>query len=80
MKLPCHADIVLFLTNDALDGRRQAAWVPGENKGVAILATAIILQSAAGIGDGIVVIVGVNHPVVVTWLERKGEITVYEEK
>lgn len=80
LKLSGHADFILFLTDHALEGGRQATRVPGENKGVAVLAAAIILQSAAGVGDGIVVIVSVDHPVVVTWLERKGEMTEYEEK
>lgn len=79
LKLSSHADFILFLTDHALDGRGQATWVPGEYKGVAILAAAIVLQSAAGVGDGIVVIVGVDHPVVVTLLERKGEMTWNDE-
>lgn len=74
LKLSGHADIILFLTDDALDGGRQAPGVPGEDKGVAVLAAAVVLQGAAGVGDGVVVIVGVNHPVVVAWLDREGEV------
>lgn len=80
LKLSRHADLILFLTDHALDGGRQATWVPGENKGIAVLATAIIFEGAAGVGDGIVVIVGVDHPVVVAWLERRGVMAGYEEK
>lgn len=73
LKLSGHADVLLFLTDNALDGGGQATGVPGEDKGVAVLAAAILLQGAAGVGDGVVVVVGVNHPVVVTWFDRKGE-------
>ncbi len=75
MELSSHADILLFLTDDALDGGWQAAGVPGEDKGIAVLAAAVLLQGAAGIGDGVVVVVGVNHPVVVTWLDRHGGVS-----
>ena len=68
MKLSSHADFLLFLTDSALDGGGQAAGVPGEDKGIAVLAAAILLQGAAGVSDGVVVIVGVDHPVVVTWI------------
>lgn len=79
MKLPSHADIFLFLTDDALDGGRQATGVSGEDEGVAVLAAAVVLQGAAGVGDGIVVVVCVDHPVVVTCLGRKGEVGECEE-
>lgn len=72
LELSRHADLVLFLTDDALDGGGQAAGVPGEDEGVAVLAGAVLLQGAAGVGDGVVVVVGVDHPVVVTWLGRDG--------
>lgn len=65
LELSSHADVVLFLTDNALNGRRQATGVPGEDKGVAVIAAAIFFQGTAGIGDGVVVIVSVNHPVVV---------------
>lgn len=76
LKLSGHADLLLFLTHNALDGGRQATGVPGEDERVAVFAAAIIVQGAAGVGDGVVVVVCVNHPVVVTWLERKGEVRV----
>lgn len=71
LELAVHANLLLFLTDDALDGGRQASGAPGKDKSVAVLAAAVLFQSAAGVGDGIVVIVGVNHPVVVTWLDKK---------
>ena len=74
LKLSSHADILLFLTHDTLDGRRQAPGVPGEDEGVAIFAAAILFQGAAGVGDGVVVVVGVDYPVVVAWLAGKGDV------
>lgn len=77
LELSRHADLVLLLTDDALDGGGQAAGVPGEDEGVAVLAGAVLLQGAAGVGDGVVVVVGVDHPVVVTWFgggETEGEV------
>lgn len=72
LKLPGHADVLLLLTDNALDGGRQASGIPGEDQGVAVLAASIVLQGAAGVGDGVVVVVGVDHPVVVTWwMERR---------
>lgn len=76
LELSRHADLILFLTDDALDGGGQAAGVPGEDEGVAVLAGAVLLQGAAGVGDGVVVVVGVNHPVVVTWTGRDGGVSV----
>lgn len=67
LKLPGHADVLLLLTDDALDGGRQAPGVPGEDQGIAVLAASVVLQGAAGVGDGVVVVVGVDHPVVVAW-------------
>lgn len=67
LELPGHADVILLLTDHALDGGREASGVPGEDEGITVLTAAILLLGAAGVGDGIVVIVGVNHPVVVTW-------------
>lgn len=76
LKLSGHADVFLLLADDTLDGRRQATGVSGKHEGIAIVTAAIVFQGAAGIGDGVVVVVGVNHPVVVTWLDRKGEVSV----
>ena len=73
LELAGHADLLLLLADDALDGGGQAAGVPGEDQGVAVLAAAVVLQGAAGVGDGVVVIVSVNDPVVVTWRQERGE-------
>ena len=71
LELSGHADVLLLLTDDALDGWWQATGVPGEDEGIAVLAAAVLFQGAAGVGDGVVVIVGVDHPIVVTWLDKK---------
>jgi len=75
LELSRHADVFLLLTDDALDAGRQPAGVPGKHDAVAVVAAAIFLQGAAGVGDGVIVVVGVDHPVVVTWLERKEEVS-----
>lgn len=72
LELSRHADVLLLLAHNTLDGGWQAAGVPGEDQGIAVLAAAILLQRAAGIGDGVVVVVGVDHPVIVAWLGRAG--------
>ncbi|KAG7223928.1 hypothetical protein INR49_015184 [Caranx melampygus] len=56
LELSGHADILLFLTHDALNGGGQATGVPGEDEGIAVFAAAIFFQGAAGIGDGVVVV------------------------
>lgn len=71
LELSCHADFLLLLAHNALDGGRQATGVPGEDQGVAVLAAAVLLQRAAGVGDGVVVVVGVDHPVVVAWSGKR---------
>lgn len=73
LELSRHAYVFLLLAHNTLDGGRQAAGVPGEDQGVAVLAAAVLLQCAAGVGDGVVVIVGVDHPVVVAWPDRQRE-------
>lgn len=65
LELSGHADVFLLLADDTLDGGRKATGVPGEDKGIPVLTAAVILQGAAGVGDGVVVVVGVDHPVVV---------------
>lgn len=74
LELSGHADFLLFLADHSLDGRGEATGVAGEDQGVAVVAASIVLQGAAGIGDGVVVIVGINDPVVVTW--RSGQTSV----
>lgn len=65
LELSSHADVVLLLADDTLDGGRKATGVPGKDKGVAVLTAAVFFQGTAGVGDGVVVVVCVNHPVVV---------------
>lgn len=67
LELAGHADLLLLLADDPLDGWGQATGVTREDQGVAVVAAAIVLQGTAGIGDGVVVVVGVNDPVVVTF-------------
>lgn len=65
-ELSRQADFLLFLPHNALDGWGQAAGVTGEHNGVAVITGAVVFQCAACVGDGVVVIVGVDDPVVVT--------------
>lgn len=74
LELSGHAYFLLFLAHDSLDGRREATGVAGEDQGIAVFAASILLQSAAGIGDGVVVIVCVNDPVVVTYKSRQKDV------
>lgn len=66
MKLADHADFLLFLADDPLDGGGEAAGVAGEEQGVSVVAASIVLQGAASVGEGVVLVVCVNDPVVVT--------------
>ena len=61
-----HAELLLLLPHEPLDGRGHAAGVTGEDQGVAVITAPVLLQRAAGVGDGVVVVVRVDHPVVVT--------------
>lgn len=58
-------DFLLLLCHNNLVLRPQAIWEAGENKGVAIQACAICVQLSAGIVHGVVVIIGINDPVVI---------------
>lgn len=66
LELPRHADLLLLLSDQPLDRRGEAARVAGEDQRVAVLAAPVLPQDAAGVGDGVVVVVGVDDPVVVT--------------
>lgn len=66
LELSSHADFLLFLPDDSLDGWREAAGVAREDQCVAILTASVLSQCTTGIGDGVVVVVCVNYPVVVT--------------
>lgn len=66
LELSGHADFLLFLPDDSLDGWWKATGVAREDQRVAVLAASVLPQCATGIGDGVVVVVCVNDPVVVT--------------
>lgn len=74
-ELPRHADFLLFLAHNALNGRGQATGVTGKHQGIAVITGAIISQCAACIGDSVVVIIRVDDPVVVPCVD---EIYLYE--
>lgn len=67
------ADVLFLLGDDALVLRPQALFAAGEDEGVAVYASAVVSHLSAGVVDGVVVIVGVNHPMVVIWVQRQGE-------
>lgn len=75
LELSGHADLLLFLADDSLDGGGEAAGVAWEDQGVAVVAASILLQGAAGVRDGVVVVVRVDDPVVVTWKSRQQEVS-----
>lgn len=59
------AEAYLLLLDDALILSPQAGQVAREYKGVAVQTRAVVTHVSAGVVDGVVVIVGVDHPVVV---------------
>lgn len=59
------AQVLLFLLDDALVLGPQAGGVAGEDEGVAVEAGAVSVDLSAGVVDGVVIVVGVDHPVVV---------------
>lgn len=59
------AQLRLLLLDDALVLGPQAGQVAREYEGVAVQTRAIVVDVSAGVVDGVVVIVGVDHPVVV---------------
>lgn len=71
LELTSHADLVLFLAHDALDRGGQATGVAWEYESVAVITCAVVLQGAASVGDSVVVVIGVNDPVVVTCMDNK---------
>lgn len=75
LEISSHADLLLLLADEFLDGGREAAGVTWEDQRVAVLAAPVVLHAAAGVGEGVVVIVGVNDPVVVTWQSQEEEVS-----
>lgn len=59
------ADVYLLLLDDGLILGPQAGQVAREYKGVAVQTSAVVVHLSAGVVDGVVVIVGVDHPVVI---------------
>lgn len=59
------AELRLLLLDDALVLGPQASQVAREYQGVAVQTRAIVVHVSARVVDGVVLIVGVNHPVVV---------------
>ncbi|TNN50283.1 hypothetical protein EYF80_039508 [Liparis tanakae] len=45
----------------------------GEDEGVAVQAGAVRVDLSAGVVDGVVLVVGVNHPVVIVYERRRGD-------
>lgn len=59
------AELRLLVLDNALVFRPQAGQVAREYEGVAVQTRAVVVHLSAGVVDGVVVIVGVDHPVVV---------------
>ena len=59
------AEVLFLLGDDLLVLGPQSGGVAREDEGVPVQAGAVIVQLPAGVVDGVVVVVGVNHPVVV---------------
>lgn len=59
------AELGLLLLDDLHIIGPQAGQVAREDKGVAVQTRAVVVHLSAGVVDGVVVIVGVDHPVVV---------------
>lgn len=59
------ADLHLLLLDDGQILGPQAGQVAREYKGVAVQTRAVVVHMSAGVVDGVVVIVGGDHPVVV---------------
>lgn len=59
------AELRLLLHHAGLVLRPQAGRVAGEDEGVAVQASAVGVYLPAGVVDGVVVVVGVDHPMVI---------------
>lgn len=67
------ADLLFLVGDNLLVLRPQTGGVTGEDKGVSIQAGAIQVNFSAGVVDGIVVVVSVNDPVVIVFVEERGD-------
>lgn len=70
------AEFRLLLLDDALVLGPQARWVAREDEGVAVQTRAVVVHMSAGVVDGVVVIVGVDHPVVVVCERERTSVKV----
>ena len=61
------AELRLLLDDDFDVLRPQAGGMAREHEGVAVQAGAVAVHHSAGVVDGVVVVVGGDHPVVVIW-------------
>lgn len=59
------AEIHFLLGDDGLVLGPQTSWMTGEYEGVAVEASAVTVGQSAGVVDGVVVVVSVDHPVVI---------------
>lgn len=59
------ADLLFLLRHNLLVFSPEAIRVSGEYEGITIQAGSILIHLSAGVVDGVVVVVGVNDPVVV---------------
>lgn len=59
------ADLLFLLGDNLLVLGPQSLGVTGEDEGITVQAGAVIVDLSAGVVDGVVVVVGVDHPMVV---------------
>lgn len=64
-------DLLLLLCHSRLVLSPQTIWMTGEDKGIAIEAGAISVHLSAGIVHGIIVIIGIDDPVVIIWWDSQ---------
>lgn len=72
------ADLLFLLCHNLLVFRPEAVRVSGEYEGITIQAGSVLVKLSAGVVDGVVVVVGVNDPVVIicgTVTNRSDDLT-----
>ena len=67
------ADLLFLVCDNLLVLGPQASGVTGEDEGVSVQAGAVQVNLSAGVVDGVVVVVGVNDPVVIVYVEERGD-------
>lgn len=68
------AELRLLLDDDFDVLLPQTSGMTREHEGVAVQAGAVAVYHPAGVVDGVVVVVGGDHPVVVIWEGGEGEL------